>query len=225
MSNLVNRLSALHVEDPSSVTDAVVAADLERGRQARSSRRRRRSVVAGVASVGLVALSSAAYLASTEHRSGATRAAASSVVVPPTVAPTVASSVAMPTTIELVAYHGNQFPGYTVKTIPAGYVLQGSSAATLDIAKQGDRSALDSFVGKIVVMLNDRPGTDVGELVSVNGRPGRIVTEDGVLTLSYSDGVHNVQVQCWRNIRITKAQLVHFAEGITVLKNAQVSHG
>jgi hypothetical protein len=63
------------------------------------------------------------------------------------------------------------------------------------------------------------------DLVSVSGHPGRIDDQDGVLILTYSDGTHNVEVQAWSNIHLSRDQLVQFAEGVTVLPSAQEGHG
>jgi hypothetical protein len=126
---------------------------------------------------------------------------------------------------ELTAYRGRQLPGYTVKWVPRGYVLQGISGSVLDVAESGDHSSLNTFVGKLVVMLNDHPGPATGTPVSVSGHPGRIDDQDGVLILTYSDGTHNVDVQAFSNIHISRDQLVQFAEGVTVLSGAQVGHG
>ena len=109
--------------------------------------------------------------------------------------------------------------------MPRGYVLQGISGSVLDIAESGDHSPLDSFDGKLVVMLNDYPGAATGTPVSVSGHPGRINDQDGVLSLIYSDGTHNVEVQSWSNIHLSRDQLVQFAEGVTVLSSAQEGHG
>lgn len=207
-------------------------------------------MVAGVAGIGVVAASSAVYLSSAQDHTGQSATAPSGRAItsapvapvsppsgsasPTTPGSTSASSASTSTApdstpiqggITLVAYQGNQLPGFTVTRIPAGYVLQGISQAVLDVSRKGDHSSLDSFVGKISVTVNDAPGPDEGQVVSVNGHLGRIRNEDGVQLLTYNDGMHDVEVQAWSDVKITPAQLVSFAEGVTVLATAQTSHG
>jgi hypothetical protein len=222
MPDPMTRLAALHDGPPAAVDDAAIASDLCRGRDARVTRRRRRAVTAGAAAFGVVAVSSLSYALASGDGSRAPQAVAPRTVV--THAPGNAASTSTPA-LQLTAYRGRQLPGYTVKRVPSGYVLQGISGSVLDIAESGDHSSLDSFDGKLVVMLNDHAGPATGTPVSVSGHPGRIDDQDGVLILTYSDGTHNVEVQAWSNIHLSRAQLVQFAGGVTVLPSAQVGHG
>jgi hypothetical protein len=223
MPDPMTRLAALHDGPPAAVDDAAIASDLSRGRGALVTRRRRRAGAAGAAALGVVAVSSLSYAVASGGSSRAPQAVASHTVshTPGNATSTSTSTPAF----QLTAYRGRQLPGYTVERVPRGYVLQGISGSVLDIAESGDHSSLDSFAGKLVVMLNDHPGPATGTPVSVSGHPGRIDDQDGVLTLTYSDGTHDVDVQAWSNIHISRDQLVQFAEGITVLPSAQVGHG
>jgi hypothetical protein len=220
MPDPMTRLAALHDGPPAAVDDAAIASDLSRGRGALVTRRRRRAGAAGAAALGVAAVSSLSYALASGDGSRAPQAVAPHTVV--THAPGNATSTPA---FQLTAYLGRQLPGYTVKQVPRGYVLQGISGSVLDIAESGDHSSLDSFREKLVVMLNDFSGPATGTPVSVSGHPGRINDQDGVLSLTYSDGTHNVQVQVWSNIHLSRNQLVQFAEGVTVLPSAQVSHG
>jgi hypothetical protein len=222
MPDPMTRLAALHDGPLAAVDDAAIASDLRRGRDARVTRRRRRVGAAGAAALGVVAVSSLSYALASGGSSREPQAVASRTVV--THASGKATSRSTPA-IQLLAYSGRQLPGYTVKRVPKGYVLQGISGSVLDIAESGDHSPLDSFDGKLVVMLNDYPGPTTGTPVSVSGHPGRIDDQDGVLILTYSDGTHNVEVQSWSNIHLSRDQLVQFAEGVTVLPSVQVGHG
>jgi hypothetical protein len=222
MPDPITRLAALHDGPPAAVGDAVIASDLRRGRDARVTRRRRRAGAAGAAALGIVAVSSLSYALASGDGSRAPQAVAPRTVVTHT--PGNATSTSTPA-FQLTAYRGRQLPGYTVKRVPSGYVLQGISGSVLDIAETGDHSSLDSFDGKLVVMLNDHAGPATGTPVSVSGHPGRIDDQDGVLILTYSDGTHNVEVQAWSNIHLSRDQLVQFAEGVTVLPSAQEGHG
>jgi hypothetical protein len=226
----MTRLTALHDGPPPAIDDAAIVSDLRRGHDALTARRRRRTGVASAAALGVVAVGSLSYALGGSGDSRAPQAAASRSAIthtPGSAAPTTTKQGTSTTTstIQLTAYRGSQLPGYTVRQVPKGYVLQGISGSVLDIAKNGDHSSLDSFDGKLVVMLNDYPGPSTGTPVSVNGHPGRIDDQDGVLILTYSDGTHNVDVQAWSNIHISRDQLVQFAEGVTVLPSAQEGHG
>jgi hypothetical protein len=226
MPDPMTRLAALHDGPPAAVDDAVIASDLRRGRDARVTRRRRRAGAAGAAALGIVAVSSLSYALASGGSPRAPQAVTPHTVVTHT--PGNAASTPTPTSrpaFQLTAYRGRQLPGYTVKRVPSGYVLQGISGSVLDIAESGDHSSLDSFDGKLVVMLNDHAGPATGTPVSVSGHPGRIDDQDGVLILTYSDGTHNVEVQAWSNIHLSRDQLVQFAEGVTVLPSAQEGHG
>lgn len=215
MSDLLSRLESLRDAPPAAVDDEVVASDLNRARRALTTRRRRRLAVAGVAMAAVtIGAASSAFALHSQHPQPAAGTS---------LARTPVSSKAP--AVQLVGYHGRQLPGYSVKAVPRGYVLQGISGSVLDVAEAGDHSSLDVFVGKITVMLNDEPGPTTGVPVTVNGHPGRVSDQDGVQVLTYRDGPHNVEVQSWSNIHITRAQLVQFAGGVTVLPGAEVGHG
>jgi hypothetical protein len=237
MSDLINRLAHLHDGVPTGVDDAVVDADLKRAHAALVSRRHRRMAVAGAATAAVVTAGSLSYAATAGH--GGTRSKVADPATPTTTsasAATTASSAPAATStsaaathgtapgLRLAAYTGAQLPGYTIKTVPAGYVLQGISGSVLDIAAKDDHSDLDTFVGKIVVMLNDTDITE-GKPVSVNGHPAHLDDQDGVQLLRYDVGDRHVEVQAWSNVHITADQLITFAEGVTVLPNAEVGHG
>jgi hypothetical protein len=126
-----------------------------------------------------------------------------------------------------VAYTGAQPAGFTVATIPAGYVLQGAQPTTLDIAEPSNHTPIDNFVDKLVVSLQstDASTPSTGKHVEVNGEAGVITVSDGVHILTYSDGSHEVQVQTWSNIHLTDDQLVTFADGVSVTSAVQPTHG
>jgi hypothetical protein len=222
MPDPMTRLAALHDGPLAAVDDAAIASDLRRGRAALVTRHRRRAGAVGAAAIGVVAVSSLSYALASGGSPRASQAAAPRTVV--THASGKATSTSTPA-IQLLAYSGKQLPGYSVKRVPKGYVLQGISGSVLDIAESGDHSSLNTFDGKLVVMLNDHAGPATGTPVSVSGHPGRIDDQDGVLILTYSDGTHNVEVQSWSNIHLSRDQLVQFAEGVTVLPSAQEGHG
>ncbi|GAB3864945.1 hypothetical protein GCM10028801_34770 [Nocardioides maradonensis] len=125
MTDLHDRLAALRVT--SAPTDEpTLAADLRRGRRAAARRRSVRIATTSAFALGIGGVTTA-------------------VVV------TGSHSDAPAGGVRLVDYTGAQQPGFTVDEIPAGYVLQGVQAGTLDVALPGDTSSLDDFRDKIVV--------------------------------------------------------------------------
>lgn len=195
--------------------------------RARATRRRRRGLVsaAAVAALGVAAIGLLPYAFASGSNSRAPQALSHNAVTHTASTATKQHTSSTASALQLVAYRGKQLPGYTIKEVPQGYVLQGVSDSVLDVARYGDHSSLNYFGGKLVVMLNDYPGPADGAPVSVNGHPGKIDDTDGVQVLTYSDGTYNVDVQAGSNIHISRDQLVQFAEGITVLPTAQVGHG
>jgi hypothetical protein len=202
LTDQLAELSALPVTDPS---EATVQADLQRGRAAL----RRRRLVAATAGVALTAALASAASLSYAPRPGSSGHSHS------------------PEQVRLVAYNGAQLPGFTVSEVPEGYVLQGATAYSLDIAQPNDRSSLDAFEGKLVVMLQSRDAktNTSGTPVTINGHPGYLGTSDGARILEYTDGTHDIVVQDWQNIGLTDDQLVQFASGVTVTSTAQAGVG
>lgn len=234
MQDISDRLAHLHdsAGPGAAPSDDVIAADLHRGRQALHRRHVRR---AGVGAVGVAAAAAVVAVALTSGSGPSTgpRAESGSTtsVVPARSGHT--SSPAQHDAIELVAYRGTQRPGFTVKYVPDGYVLQGVSGSTLDIADAGDHSSLDIFSGKLTVGVE--AASEVGGLksqhgssVTVNGQPGVISTDKVTTTLVFEQGHGSgnlVTVQSWHNIQLTQDQVVSFAEGVTVTADAQRQHG
>jgi hypothetical protein len=236
MHELTDRLESLGQRQAPSPEQATVDADLRRGRVA-LGRRRRRQGAAGIAAVAALAIVGVSVAATTGG--GGTRRAsngtASSTLPTNSRAGTHNTLAGRHNThtgthvasVRLVAYKGTQLAGFTVAKVPAGYVLQGAQPTTLDIAQPGNHTSIDSFVDKVVVSLQSTDATTptTGKHVKVNGEPGIITDSDGVHTLWYTDGSHEVQVQAWSNIHLTDDQLVTFAEGVTVTSAVQPTHG
>ncbi|MGW6376161.1 hypothetical protein ACWFRB_08870 [Rhodococcus sp. NPDC055112] len=205
--NVNERLAQLNVDVPSSVAEEVIGQDLHRGRVALTRRRVRRGVV-GVSFAFAVAATG--VLGHTAITDSATN---------PPVAVGPDSLVHSEPSVRLVAYTGQQLPGFTVTSIPEGYVLQGSEPAYLTIAREGDNTPANFFIDKIMVALKsgNAPTSYEGTPVTVNGQLGAIAVgvEDGVRTLEYTVGNNSFEIQAWSNIGLTDAQLVAFAEGVT----------
>jgi len=156
--------------------------------------------------------------------------------------------------VELVAYTGKQVPGYAVKSVPEGWEIQGGSNTVLTIAPKGFKNKnINEWVGKIAVMLeskdaafDDRPiteedlkawgmeGSDLARTtskVTVNGKDGSIsrqtkVDPTSTVSVSFPDAKgHHVVAQGPASLGWTDAQWAEFAEGVTVLRNAEQGAG
>jgi len=214
MTDLESRLRGLR-GTTTPVDEDTVRADIGRARRALSRRRRARigSAAVAVAAVGVVA---------TVIVAGQPGGQGSDIAEAPTPSPTHAA------TLRLVDYTGIQQPGFTVAKVPAGFVLQGATPYSLDVAKAGDHSSLNDFEGKLVVMLQSKDATfhKTNRAVTVHGTTGYLRAEDGGATaLEYLDGDHDVVIQAWSGLGLTDAQLVEFADGVTVTSGAQASVG
>ena len=131
--------------------------------------------------------------------------------------------------IKLVAFTGDQVPGYQVAEVPEGWVIQGGTPFALVIGAKGDPDTnVDSFTGKLVVMLQSRdasPPTS-GQSDPVNGNPGFLDVQGDtqILTFQRADG-RWVVIQAPTSLGWDAAKLAQFASGVTVLGNAQPSRG
>jgi hypothetical protein len=195
-------LADLPAADPS---EATVQADVRRGRAA-LRRRHVREATVGVAVTAVLVTAGLLTYAARPGSSGGTNSK---------------------TQIRLVAYTGKQLPGFTVAQVPEGYVLQGATAYSLDVAQPGDHSSVDAFVGKLVVTLQSRSVKmdTSGTPVTVNGQPGYLRDGSPATVLEYTDGTHDIVVQMWQDIALTDDQLVQFASGVTVASSAQAGVG
>jgi hypothetical protein len=204
MSNVIDQLADLGAPADHPVSEDVVRKDMARGRAARRRRRLRRGVTGrsatAVAAVAVVATISGQQAGDTDGNNG----------------------------LDLIAYDGAQLPGFTVGKVPEGFVLQGANEYSLEIARPDDTSSLDDFSGKLVVMLQsvDATETPTGKAVEVDGRPGTISKVDPAgAQLFYTDGEHDIVVQSATELGLTDADLVDFAQSVTVTTNAQAGRG
>lgn len=227
MQDVVDMLRTL----PRSVTPApagpdTAAADVARGHRALGRRRRRRmAALAGGAAV--VAGVAVAVTLPGQPGSGPRPAAA---------------SAGAHASIRLVAYTGAQPQGFTVSTVPAGWHVVSSNAYSFVVAPPGASTAPGggddqgiSFVGRIAVMLqgDSTLATDAKvTAVTVNGQPGKLTLSDDsnpqlrFWQLYYPDAQgHKVLVQVPASLGLSNAQVVSFADGITVTSAAKAGLG
>jgi hypothetical protein len=195
-----------------------VTADMAAGDLARGRRLRRRRRAAGL--VGGAAVTAAA--------AGVTAVAVSLATAgPAAVRDQAAGPVAR--AIALVSYSGTQIPGYQVAEVPSGWVLQGGNSFALVIAPAHDHdTSIDSFAGKLVVMLKsvDEPVPVHAPRQPVAGRPGYLRVQDGtqIMTFQAANGAW-VDIQAPTSLGWDGTELAQFAAGVQVLGNAQPGHG
>ena len=131
--------------------------------------------------------------------------------------------------IALIAYQGEQAPGYQVAEVPSGWVVQGGNAYALVIAPQGDPDqSIGSFLGKLVVMLQSRDASAPtrGASQPVAGQPGRFDVQGDTQILTFQGGDHRwVVIQAPTSLGWDSARLAQFAAGVQVLGNAQQGRG
>lgn len=254
MNDVIDRLAGLRSESSvgPSVDPSVVAADVRRGRRAVARRRAVRGASTGVFALAVGGVAAGVAARDTPDDAG----------------------------LDLVTYDGPQLPGFTVDKVPQGYMLQGATAYTLDVAKPGDTSSLDDFRGKLVVMLEQtdpapakvgepcggsverhgkkllfrfsdgrppvevRDGSDATKLPAfdcegtapaplpalepfdVDGAAAKITTSsEGTRTLRYEHGAYRVVVQLWPTLKLSDAELVEFADGLSVTSAAKPGVG
>lgn len=222
LKDLLERaLSDGHGPDPAQRPDP--AGDLARGRRLQ---RRRRIRLAGV-TAGAAAVITAAVVPLAASSAGHRPAARPGQATRPAASAAPAPSVA--TAIDLVAYKGRQAPGYQVSEVPRGWVIQGGNAFVLTLAPKGDEdTSVDSFVGKLVVMLQSRDASApaTGARQPVAGRPGRFDVQGKTQILTYKDAAGAwVVIQAPTSLGWDAARLARFAAGVQVLGSAQQGRG
>ncbi|HMH91324.1 MAG TPA: hypothetical protein VK586_09600, partial [Streptosporangiaceae bacterium] len=177
---------------------------------------------AGVTAVAVSLATAGPGAARPEQAAGpAGRAAATSA---PRVAPSPDAAA-----IALVSYSGTQIPGYQVTEVPSGWVIQGGSPSALVIAPAHDPdTSIDSFTGKLVVMLKsvDEPVPVHAPRQPVAGRPGYLRVQEGtqIMTFQAANGAW-VDIQAPTSLGWDGTELAQFAAGVQVLGNAQPGHG
>jgi hypothetical protein len=206
------------------------AADLARGR--RLLRRRRLTGLAGITAAVLCgALVPLALQGSGPSHHPAPVTAASSHPQPSrspsgqTAAPDKQSRQ-----IKLVAWVGTQPPGYRVNWMPKGWVVQGSTPYALVMAPPDatDKNP-DSYLGKLVVMLQSRDATaPPADWASqpVNGRPGKFDVQGDTQIITFQiAGGQWVVIQAPVSLGWDRAELAKFGGGVQVLVTAQQGRG
>jgi hypothetical protein len=208
------------------------AADLARGRKLLRRRRQRLAGLAGVTAAVLcgVLVPLALQGSAPSHRP-APAAVASSHPQPSRTQPgQTTAPVQQPHQIKLVAWVGTQPPGYRVNWMPKGWVVQGSTPFALVMAPPNDKDKNpDSYVGKLVVMLQSRdataPPADWADQ-PVNGRPGKFDVQGDTQILTFKNASGQwVVIQAPVSLGWDSVELAKFGGGVQVLTAAQQGRG
>jgi len=211
-------LSDGHGPDPAQHPDP--AGDLARGRRLL----RRRRLAGGACVVAAAALVPLAVVAA-GHAPAVQPGQAARTTGPAGPAATTPGEAG----IALVAYQGPQPPGYRVAEVPGGWVVQGGDPYKLVLAPKDDKdTSIDSFAGKLVVMLQSRDASapTAGSPQPVAGRPGRFDIQGDTQILTYQDaGGGWVVIQAPTFLGWNGTRLAQFAAGVQVLGDAQQGRG
>jgi hypothetical protein len=196
-------------------------ADLLRGRS--RLQHRRKVTLAGAAVVALgVAIIPVALNGST----GSSDRIQAGQELPSTSAP--AQPERLPS-VALVNYTGKQIPGYQVASVPEGWKIQGGNASALVIAPKGFKDKdVNSFVGKIAVMLQSKDASEPtqGDVQQVDDRPGRLHVEGDTQVLTYQAADERwMVIQAPTSLGWTGSQIAEFASGVKILSNAEAGVG
>jgi hypothetical protein len=208
------------------------AADLARGRRLLRRRRQRLAGLAGVTAAVLCGvLVPLALQGSAPSHHPAPAAVASSRPQPTHSQSGQTTAPAQPSRqIKLVAWVGTQPPGYQVAWMPKGWVVQGSTPYALVMAPPSDKDrSPDSFVGKLVVMLQSRDATAPPASWAnqpVNGRQGKFDVQGDTQILTFKNASGQwVVIQAPVSLGWDSAELAKFAGGVQVLAAAQQGRG
>ena len=206
-------------------------ADLVRGRRLL---RRRRQRLAGLAGVTAAVLCGVLVPLALQGSAPGHRPAPVAVTTHPQPSHSQPGHAAAPVQqtrqIKLVAWVGTQPPGYQVAWMPKGWVVQGSTPFALVMAPPNDKDkSPDSYLGKLVVMLQSRdataPPADWANQ-PVNGREGKFDVQGDTQILTFKNASGQwVVIQAPVSLGWDSAELAKFAGGVQVLAAAQQGRG
>jgi len=236
-----------HAVTPGPAGPDIAAADVARGRRALNQRHRRRvaglggavAVVAGLAVVISQPSGPGRSAPSASTPSAITRASTIQLTAYTGTQPTGFRVAAVPTGWTVVSSDDYSFvvapPGASTTRDGGAAVPAGASAAAQAHEGKAHVSTPVSYVGRIVVMLqgmSELPKNEAVTAVTVNGRPGQLGLAEGGNAatrsewLIYPDGKgHQVLIQVPVSVGLSTAQLVQFADGITVTSAAKAAAG
>jgi hypothetical protein len=249
----MDMLQALpHAVTPGPAGPGIAAADVARGHRALSRRRHRR--LAGVAGAVAVVAGVAVVIGQPAEPGKSTPPAAGGTTVPQAstirltayagTQPTGFKVATVPAGWQVVSSDAYSFvvapPGAPAGTAAAAAAASVAArgadpAAAPATQKKVPVSTPGSYAGRIVVMLqglSQLPSNEAVTKVTVNGKPGQLgIAEGGTAKtryewLIYPDGTgHKILIQLPTSVGLTTAQLVKFADGITVTSAAKTAGG
>lgn len=220
MTDLKHLLELALDEAPARVQAGTMPVEDDLARARRLLRRRTRNrMMAGGTAVAVVAVAASVPIMSGGPGASGARATAGS---RPATAPGTAG-------IRLVEYTGAQPPGYTVKTIPDHWVIQGSTPFALTIAPAtASNKNPDVFIGKLVISQESFDTSDTQGLTKteVQGRVAYYGVHDAIasLVIEQTPGRWLV-VQAPTSLGWTQQQEAQFGAGVTILPTAQEGKG
>jgi hypothetical protein len=255
MPDVTDMLRALpHAVTLEPAGPGIAAADVARGHRALSRRRHRRlASAAGAAAV--VAGVAVAVGQPAQSGKGAPPAAGGTTFPQASVIRLTAYDGAQPAGFKVATVPAGwqvaSSDAYSFVVAPPGTPAAGASvapAAAASVAAPGAESAAapatqkkvpvstpGSYAGRIVVMLqglSQLPGNEAVTTVTVNGKQGQLGLAEGGTAktryewLVYPDGRgHKILIQLPTSVGLTTAQLVTFADGVTVTGAARTAGG
>jgi hypothetical protein len=209
---------------PARGARADAAGDLARGKRLLRGRTRNRMM--GTAAAAAV-VAAAAVTVPAAFGGGAAHESA---------ARTPSASQPAATQVKLVAYTGPQPPGYVVKKIPAGWVIQGTNSYNLVIAPANDPDkSPDSFLGKLLVTQEEFstadaasngwvPATVGGHAAYYNDGKSAGMAQTAGLVIRQASGQW-LLVQAPVSLGWTQGQLTEFARSVTITATATPGKG
>ena len=231
-----------HAVTPEPAGPDTAAADVERGHRALRRRRQRR--VAGV--TGAVAVVAGVAVAIAQPGPGTPPVAGGAKTPLTTGIRLAAYTGTQPAGFTVATVPAGwrvvSSDAYSFVVAPPGTSAASASAAASDAprgasaaAQRTPVSTAVSFVGRIVVMLqglSQLPANETVTTVTVNGEPGQLGLAEGGTAqtryewLIYPDAKgHKVLIQLPVSVGLSTAQLVKFADGITVTSAAKAGNG
>jgi hypothetical protein len=206
--------------------DHVIDADIRRGHRALTISRARRGA-ARTAVVAVLAVGAFAVVRPTATTVPGAGIQASATAETTTGTGTIATTSLA---IKLVNYTGAQPDGYTVDSVPDGWVIQGVNNQSLVIGAKGTPDQdINSFSGKLVVMLQSKDLTTLpdGVTVSVGTRPGLVSHFDAdTAQLFFTDASgHKVDIQVPASLHWSDAEIAAFGASVHVSPTAVAGVG
>lgn len=250
MPDVTDMLRALpHAVTPEPAGPGTAAADVARGHRALSRRRHRR--LAGAAGAAAVVAGVAVAIGQPAQPGQSTPPAAGGITFPQASAirltaytgaqPAGFRVATVPAGWQVASSDAYSFvvappgaPAYAAA--PAAAAARGAEPAAASATQENvPVSTPGSYAGRIVVMLQGQsqlPKNQAVTTVTVNGRQGQLGLAEGGTAktryewLIYPDGKgHKILIQLPTSVALTTAQLVKFADGITVTSAAKTAAG